>query len=55
MHVAKAAVPVTLSAPGAPARQLEGFGDADVILCSPHVEHVAVLDHMAGLVEGMPA
>lgn len=131
MHVAKEAVPVKLSVPGATARQLEGFGeatqyggiaaeyfslaegtdigpllqglahdschsphwgyilsgqvvvtyddqpqetcsggdlfywppghsvrvtdDAEVILFSPHAEHVAVLDHMAGVIEGMSA
>ncbi|MBK5224788.1 MAG: cupin domain-containing protein [Acidimicrobiia bacterium] len=131
MHVAKEAVPVKLSVPGATARQLEGFGDAtqyggiaaeyfslaagtdiapllqglthdschaphwgyilsgqvvvtydeqpeetcsggdlfywppghsvrvtndaDVILFSPFAEHVAVLDHMAGVIEGMSA
>jgi hypothetical protein len=131
MHVAKEDVPVKLSAPGATARQLEGFGDAgpygtisgewfslaegtdiapllqgldgaachaphwgfvlsgelvvtyadqteetcaggdlfywppghtvrvtadaEIILFSPQVEHTAVLDHMAGVLEGMRA
>lgn len=131
MHVAKEAVPVKLSVPGATARQLEGFGeasqyggiaaeyfsmaegtdlapllqglahdschsphwgyivsgqvvvtyddrpeetcaggdlfywppghslrvtdDAELVLFSPHQEHAAVIDHIAGVIEGMPA
>lgn len=131
MHVAKEAVPVKLSVPGATARQLQGFGeagqygeiaaeyfslaegtdiapllkgldhdschsphwgyllagqveityddhpdetcnggdlfywppghsvrvtaDAEVVLFSPYAEHLAVIDHMAGVIEGMSA
>lgn len=38
-----------------PGHSVRVTDDAEVILFSPHAEHVAVLDHMAGVIESMSA
>lgn len=38
-----------------PGHSVRVTADAEVILFSPHAEHVAVLDHMTDVMNGMPA
>ncbi len=38
-----------------PGHSVRVTADAEVVLFSPHAEHAAVIDHMAGVLEGMGA
>lgn len=38
-----------------PGHSVRVTDDAEIILFSPRAEHTAVIDHMAGVIEGMPA
>lgn len=38
-----------------PGHSLRVTDDAELILFSPQAEHAAVIDHIAGVIEGMPA